>query len=400
MRILIATITAGGGHLAAASALEEAWRGFRPDDAVERIDLLKFFSPLHRKIHSDGYIQLVERAPELWGLVFAKTDSPKVAQSLNKLKRAFPSNSRHRFERHVKHFKPDVVLCTHYLPVELLGQQRRDKEKDGHRKHAGGIHLRDATTRQAPALPGPFVVSIVTDFEAHALWMDSDVDLYCVAAEETKARLVARGASAENIIATGIPIAGKFSGKVDAKAVRKAYGLRDDQRVLLVLSGGFGMGPVAEILEELDKVPKEFQTVVVTGRNEELRRELAAKDRKHPTHVLGFSSNMHELMAVSDLVITKPGGLTSSESLAMGKPLFILNPIPGQEAANSDFLLERGAAAKVNRVEDLPYRVGQLLGSKKLTEMAVAAKALGRPHAARSVCEEVAKRVGREVVSA
>ena len=375
MRILIATITAGGGHLAAAAALEEAWRAFRPEDVVERIDLLKFFSPLHRKIHSDGYIKLVERAPELWGMVFAKTDNPKVARSLNKLKRAFPSNSRHRFERHVKHFKPDVVLCTHYLPLELLGHRR--KEKDGGAR--------------------PMTVSIVTDFEAHALWMDSCVDLYCVAAEETKARLVARGASADNIIATGIPIAGKFSGKVDVKAVRKSYGLRDDQRVLLVLSGGFGMGPVAEILEELDKVPKEFQTVVVTGRNEELRRELAAQDRKHPTHVLGFSSNMHELMAVADLVITKPGGLTSSESLAMGKPLFILNPIPGQEAANSDFLLERGAAAKVNRVEDLPYRIGQLLGSKKLTEMAAAAKALGRPHAARSVCEEVMERVQTEV---
>jgi processive 1,2-diacylglycerol beta-glucosyltransferase len=388
MRILIATITAGGGHLAAAAALEEAWRVFRPGDVVERIDLLKFFSPLHRKIHSEGYIQLVEKAPELWGLVFAKTDNPKVARSLNKLKRAFPSNSRHRFERHVKHFKPDVVLCTHYLPVELLGHRRRDEGKHG--KAAGGVS----------ALPGPFVASIVTDFEAHALWMDSGVDLYCVAAEETKARLVARNASAENIVATGIPIAGKFSGKVDAKAVRKTYGLRDDQRVLLVLSGGFGMGPVAEILEELDKVPKEFQTVVVTGRNEELRRELAAKDRKHPTHVLGFSSNMHELMAVSDLVITKPGGLTSSESLAMGRPLFILNPIPGQEAANSDFLLERGAAAKVNRVEDLPYRIEQLLGSKKLTEMSAAAKALGRPHAARSVCEEVMKRVGRSVESA
>ncbi|HLX72082.1 MAG TPA: glycosyltransferase [Verrucomicrobiae bacterium] len=387
MRILIATITAGGGHLAAAAALEEAWRASRPEDAVERIDLLKFFSPLHRKIHADGYIQLVERAPELWGMIFAKTDNPKVARSMNKLKRAFPSNSRHRFERHVKHFKPDVVLCTHYLPVELLGHERH---KDGSRKTAGGT----------PALPGPYVASIITDFEAHALWMDSGVDLYCVAAEETKARLVARGASAENIVATGIPIAGKFSGKVDTKAVRKAYGLRDDLRVMLVLSGGFGMGPVAEILEELDKVPKEFQTVVVTGRNEELRRELAAQDRKHPTHVLGFSSNMHELMAISDLVITKPGGLTSSESLAMGKPLFILNPIPGQEAANSDFLLERGAAGKVNRVEDLPYRIEQLLGSKKLTEMAAAAKALGRPHAARSVCEEVMKRVGREIVSA
>jgi processive 1,2-diacylglycerol beta-glucosyltransferase len=370
MRILIATITAGGGHLAAASALEEAWRTLRPADTVERIDLLKFFSPLHRKIHADGYVKLVERAPELWGMVFAKTDNPKLARSLTKFKAAFPSNSRAKFARHVKHFKPDVALCTHYLPVELLGHF--DRKKDGIK---------------------PMTVSIVTDFEAHALWMDSGVDLYCVAAEETKARLVARGAEADNVVATGIPIAAKFSSLPDVKAVRKQSGLRDDLPVMLVLSGGFGMGPVAEILAELDKVPNDFQTVVVTGRNDELRRELAAQDRKHPTHVLGFASNMHELMAIADLVITKPGGLTSSEALAMGKPLFILNPIPGQEAANSDFLLERGAACKVNRVEDLPYRIKQLLGTKKLAEMSRSAKSLGRPDAAQEVCRQVLRRM-------
>src|SRR6266851_4557523 len=103
---------------------------------------------------------------------------------------------------------------------------------------------------------------------------------------------------------------------------------------------------------------------------------------------------MHELMAVSDLIITKPGGLTTSEALAMGKPLLIINPIPGQEAANSDFLLERGAAAKVNRVEDLPYRLEQLLGTRKLAEMAKAAKALGRPAAATGICDLVVARCG------
>src|ERR1043166_3558324 len=116
MRILIATVTAGGGHLAAAAALDEAWRALRPGDVVERIDLLKYFSPLHRKIHSDGYLKLVERAPELWGMMFAKTDNPKLARALTKLKRAFPSNSRARFARHVKQFAPDVVLCTPYMP--------------------------------------------------------------------------------------------------------------------------------------------------------------------------------------------------------------------------------------------------------------------------------------------
>jgi processive 1,2-diacylglycerol beta-glucosyltransferase len=177
-----------------------------------------------------------------------------------------------------------------------------------------------------------------------------------------------------------------------ARDVRKSLGLRDDQPVILVLGGGFGMGPVAEILAEMDKVSVFFQTVVVAGRNQELRRALATCDRKHPTHVLGFASNMHELMAVADLIITKPGGLTTSEALAMGKPLLIVNPIPGQEAANSDFLLERGAAAKVNRVEDLPYRLSQLFDSAKMTQMARAAKALGRPRAALDICEAVGKR--------
>jgi processive 1,2-diacylglycerol beta-glucosyltransferase len=262
-----------------------------------------------------------------------------------------------------------VMLCTHFLPLEITG----------------------AMLAKDPAFR-PFTACVVTDFEAHALWMEPSVKLYCVAAEETKARLVARGVKAEEVVVTGIPVSAKFSQAVDAAAVRKAYGLRDDLPTLLVLSGGFGMGPVAEILAELDKIPTPFQTLVVAGRNEELRRELAAQDRKHPTHVLGFVRNMHELMTISDLLITKPGGLTTSEALALGRPLFILNPIPGQEAANSDFLLQHGAAEKANRVEDLPYRLGQLLGSKKLAAMARAAKELGQPAAAKAICREILNR--------
>ncbi len=369
MRILITTITAGAGHLQAAAALEEAWRALRPRDTVEKVDIKKFFSPLHSKIYSDGYVKIVEHAPELWGMVFKKTDNPKLLRRLARLRKKFPTNSTMKFIKHVKQFKPDVVFCTHYLPVELLDKAFEKWES-----------------------ARPLVVSVVTDFEAHALWMGEAVDFYCVAAEETKARLVARGATSENVLASGIPIAAKFSSQPNAAAVRKQYGLRDDLPTLLVLGGGFGMGPVAEILAELDKVASQFQTLVVAGRNEELRRKLAVLDRKHPTHVLGFASNMHELMAVSDLIITKPGGLTSSEALALGKPLFILNPIPGQEAANSDFLLEHGAAAKVNCVDDLPYRLTQLIGAKKLIEMGRAARGLGRPSAAPDICREALRR--------
>jgi processive 1,2-diacylglycerol beta-glucosyltransferase len=280
-----------------------------------------------------------------------------------------------------------VVLCTHFFALGPLGALRA-KEMTRRQK----ARRRPAA---APAPPGPLVVSVVTDFEAHALWMDACVDLYCVAAEETRARLVARGAAAGDVVATGIPIAGKFSAKPDPKATRRALGLRDDQPVILVLSGGFGTGPVAEILAELDKVQAALQSVVVTGHNEPLRQRLAVADWKHPTRVLGFASNMHELMAVADLIITKPGGLTTSEVLAVGKPLLIVKPIPGQEAANSDFLLERGAAVKVGCTEDLPYRLERLLGSRKLAGMARAAKALGRPEAAREVCRLAVERCDR-----
>jgi processive 1,2-diacylglycerol beta-glucosyltransferase len=152
MRILIATVTAGAGHVAAASALQEAWRSLRHDDVVECVDLVKFFSPLHKKLYVGGYVQLVERAPELWGMIFDKTDNPKLLRQLGRLRRALPSSSRNKFEWYLKNFKPDVVLCTHFLPLELLGIFRRNEKSP------------------------PFVVSVVTDFEAHALWMNSCVD--------------------------------------------------------------------------------------------------------------------------------------------------------------------------------------------------------------------------------
>jgi processive 1,2-diacylglycerol beta-glucosyltransferase len=377
VRVLIATVTAGGGHLQAAAALDEAWTTAYPSDEVKRVDLLDLVPKVQRKFYAEGYVKLIAHAPELYELFFNRTDNPKRLRELSTLRRRFAEHTNRKFVGLVNQFKPDVVLCTHFLPLEVLGSLKN----------------RTPSTRAAErsARHHPYVVCVVTDFEAHALWMEPGVDLYCVAAEETKARLVARKVNAESVVVTGIPIGGRFSQPIDAAVVRRRRGLRDDLPTVLVLGGGFGMGPVAEILESLDSIEREFQIVVVAGRNADLRRELAVQDRRHPTHVLGFVTNMHEMMAVADLIVTKPGGLTTAEALALGKPLCILNPIPGQEAANSDFLLERGAAAKVNRVEVLPFRVGRLLGSPKLKEMAACARALGRPDAAAAVCEATAR---------
>src|SRR3954465_12850526 len=360
MRILIATVTAGAGHVQAAAPGEEAPRTLRPKDALQRLDLVSHTPRLYRKVYVDGYVKIVEHAPELYAHVFKKTDNPALVKKLTGFRRTLAHLTTNKFVTQLRKFRPDAVLCTHYLPLEILA------------------HLR-AKAKQPLS---PMTVSIITDFEAHALWMEAGVDLYCVAADETKARLVARGAPDDRVVVTGIPISAKFTSAVDPAIVRKRMGLRDDLPVLLVLGGGFGLGPVGQIIAEINKLPQIVQVVVVCGRNEELRRELSIQERRQPTHILGFVNNMQDLMAVADVVISKPGGLTTSEALAMGKPIFVLNPIPGQEAANSDFLLEHGAAVKVNRVEDLSFRIQQLIGSKKLSEMARSAKSLGKAFAA------------------
>lgn len=366
MRILIATVSAGGGHVAAAKALADAWKVQRPRDEVTCLDVLDFTSSVYRAIHHDTYLQVVEHVPELYALVFKRTDNPELMARLARFRRSFARHVNRPFVEKVQALRPHILICTHYLPAEI----------------AGALRQRDPKFK-------PLVASVVTDFEAHALWMEPVIDRYCVAADETKASLVARGAHADSIAVTGIPIAVRFGERVDEGEARRRLGLRDDLPTLLLLGGGMGVGPLESALAQLDRVEAPFQTLVVTGRNHTLRKELACRDYQHPTRVLGFVSNMHELLAVADLVLSKPGGLTCSEALAAGRALFILEPIPGQESANSDYLLERGVALKVNRVEDIAPRVSRLLGSSRLADMAERARQLGRPHAAAAACQAI-----------
>ncbi len=370
MRVLIATVTAGGGHLQAAAALREAWRALRPRDQVEQVDVLDFSPPVCKKLYEKGYEALVERTPELYGLFFKETNKASLMRRLSWLRRSLARATHEKFIQHLLQFHPAVVFCTHFMPLGILGGLMA-KEPHFH----------------------PFTVCVVTDFEAHALWIEQCLDLYCVAAKETKASLIARGVPPAKLVVTGIPISASFHKKIGLSSVRKRYGLRDDLPTLLVLSGGFGMGPIDKVLAELDRLNRPVQVLAVTGRNKELRHKLVASSHLQPTRVLGFVANMNELMSIADLIVTKPGGLTCSEALAVGKPLLIINPIPGQETANSAFLLKHGAAVKVDRMQDLPRRIDLLLGSQRLREMSRAARAIGHRWAAVDICRMVAKRM-------
>ena len=348
----------------------------RPGDEVRRVDVLDYTPRWYRRIYVKGYVKLIEHAPELYALMFKKTDNPSRIKELTKFRRRSAGVMAAKFVKELVAFQPEVLISPHYLPLEILGGVRSRK------RYRGKV--------------APYTACVVTDFEAHALWMEPCVDLYCVAAEATKARLVARGAESENVVVTGIPIAAKFSFPVNAQAIRNGFSFRAGVPTLLVLSGGFGMGPLREILRELNKIQRELQVIIVCGRNEKLRKQIAAEPTRHRTQVLGFATNMHELMAVSDLILTKPGGLTTSESLAMGKPLVVLNPIPGQEAANSDFLLEQGAAVKVNCLEDLPFKIAHLFDSGKLANLSQAARTIGKPRAAEVICSKVLERASSQ----
>ena len=187
MRILIATVTAGAGHLQAAAALKEAWPLVSPKDEVIQVDVLDHVPKLHRKVYVDGYVKLIEKAPEFWGYLFKKTDNTRAVTRLANWRGKLARHAYRSFAKLLRELAPNVVISTHYLPVEILaGIQRRDP---------------DFKT---------FHACVVTDFEAHALWLEHRVDLYCVAAEETRQSLVARGLEATRVVTTGIPIAQRF----------------------------------------------------------------------------------------------------------------------------------------------------------------------------------------------
>ncbi len=365
MRILILHASVGAGHTRAAQAVAAALALEAPDATVETVDALDLAEPLFKRAYGKGYLKLVEKAPSLFGLLFDLTDKPPKGKSLGDgLRRAVQRWGAGGIMDLILDGEFDAVVHTHFLAPELISALRRDGRID------------------TPQL------TVVTDYDAHRIWAHEPTELYCVASTLAAASLRAHGVPASQIEVTGIPVMPAFALPVDAAAIRKDFGLTGKRPIVVQASGGHGVGPVEETYRALlaAGVPAEF--VVVCGRNEAARKKLASirPPARHRARVLGFTDRMRDLMAVADLLVTKPGGLTVSEALACGLPMALISPIPGQEARNSDYLLESGAAVKANSVAALTGKIDELLSSKtRLREMRRKAKALGRPRAAFTV---------------
>jgi processive 1,2-diacylglycerol beta-glucosyltransferase len=368
MKILLLHASAGAGHRRAAEALSKAFLQARPDAEVRVCDILDHTAEIFRKTYSKGYLDVVRKAPELWGYLYSQSDRRSNEPWRKEVRAAFNKMNTLSFLKFYRDYDPDIAVCTHFMPLQLLTRASRRRKR----------HAR--------------VYCAVTDFAVHALWILENTDTYYVAMEEARRHLIRRGQPAERVKVTGIPIDPVFEQSQPKAEALKALGLPSDLPVVLLLSGGFGVGPTLDLIRAFGQEKPVCRLVVVAGANARLKEEAEAlaKTIRTPVVVHGFVTNIHVMMDACDLVISKPGGLTTSEVLAKGRPMLVINPIPGQEQRNCETVLEAGAAARLFEVEDAYFKVKTLLDDPELLDqMSRRAKRFGHPGAAAAIVTDI-----------
>lgn len=364
-KILLLSVSAGAGHTRAAEAIRA-----HAGDGVQatHLDVMDYVSTGFRKLYTDFYIALVNRMPALWGYLYQATHDAPAHSSMQRLRRGVERLNTRALLKEIAAFQPDAIVCTHFLPAELLSRAIGKGELDC-----------------------PVWVQ-VTDFDLHRLWIQENMAGYFAANEEVAFRMRACGIPAERVHQTGIPIMPAFGQPLSRAACAAQFGLDPARPTLLMMGGGAGLGSLETVAERLLALQGDFQLIVLAGKNAQALAALQQLALRHPGRLLaqGYTNQVERLMACADLVITKPGGLTTSECLALGLPMIVNSPIPGQEERNADFLLEQGVALKAFDAVTLEYRVQLLLREPaRLADMAARARALGRPNAARAVLARV-----------
>lgn len=359
--ILVLSASVGAGHMRAAQAVELALRQLAPGANVRNVDVLTLTNAAFRRVYGKAYLDLVNLAPHVLGYIYDHMDKPRSPDSKrDKLRLAFEKLNLKNFVELMEQGPWDVVVNTHFLPAEIIASLRRD----------GRL--------------GVPQITVTTDFETHRLWVNEPCDHYTTATDEGAAYLRHWGVAGP-VSVTGIPIHPVFSEPKDRAECLRKQGLAGGRPVVLQLAGGFGVGPIAKLFGGILAVEIPLEIVVVAGKNAEAKREIEqlGVPPRHRVKVLGFTDQIDELMCAADVVLSKPGGLTTSEVLARGAAMAIVNPIPGQESRNSDFLLEHGAAIKINNVGTLPMKLTELLKDpRRLESLKTNARRIAKPRAA------------------
>jgi processive 1,2-diacylglycerol beta-glucosyltransferase len=368
-KVLILSVSAGTGHVKAAEALEKVFRQQPGVGEIRNVDALRFTNKLFRDFYSKLYIQLVHKAPTILGFVYRNSDEP---WKTDRMRLMLDRLNTGALERFIAKFKPDITVCTHFLPAEIIS----------YLIGKGKLNAR--------------LSIVVTDLDVHAMWLCRTFHRYFVALEEAKIHLQVLGLPGDNITVSGIPIDPVFAQPPGDRAVMRQEAGFDIHRPLFLVSGGaLGVSPAAGVIEALSRLRRPAQAIVVCGKNAELQADLekqaAEVEQNVPgltIRVIGYTNEMHRWMHMSDLFIGKPGGLTTAECLACGLPMVIVSPIPGQEERNSDQLLEKGIAIKANEFTTLAYKLDALLDDPaRLQAMRDKAILYGRPRAAETIVD-------------
>ncbi|PYE14781.1 monogalactosyldiacylglycerol synthase [Paraburkholderia silvatlantica] len=367
-RILLLSVSAGAGHTRAAEALLAFAQAHPAGVVAAHLDVMDYVPATFRKLYTDLYIEVITSQPALWGYLYRKTDAADPASLPQKVRRAVERLNCRALLAEIARYEPDAIICTHFLPAELLSREIRH----------GRV--------QAP------VWVQVTDFDLHSMWVVPGMSGYFAASDEIAWRLRMRGVPAGSVNVSGIPIMPAFGQPLERVSCAAEFGLDPKRLTFLMMSGGAGLAGLETLAARLLEMDADFQLIALAGRNEAMLASLQALAAQYPGRLFpqGFTHRVERLMACADLAVTKPGGLTTSECLAMHLPMIVTSPIPGQEERNADYLLEQGVALKAVDIGALLYRIRVLLDEPtRLAGMRQRIAPLGRPLAGRVVLDRV-----------
>lgn len=363
--VLILAARYGDGHLRAAKAIALQLLIQNPKLRVGIIDYYRYVSPAFDNSIRWAYLSSVRFAPMVWRWFYSSTQRIEPTSSVQQL---FNQIGMSKFYQAIRDNPPKVIISTYPTAAGVVSTLQKERKLD--------------------------VVNLVvmTDYSVHSQWIHPGVEAYFVGSDDMRQELSDRGIAEQKIIASGIPIDERFREGVDEGAVRAQYGLGTDP-VILFMGGSYMPAKEFErVLQYIDEAPTKHTTLVVAGKGEP-RRQLAEeyqKRSKNPMQVFGFVNNVHELMAVSHLLVSKAGGLTTTESLCRGIPVIVYRPIPGQEDANAEFLARHGVGLRAKSEENVGEMVSYLLEHPwELKQMAVQAKQLGHPDASETIATMV-----------
>lgn len=371
--ILIFYASYGGGHLNAAKSIYECISNDYEKNDIELIDCMKYVNKTVEKVSTAAYREAAKKAPWVWGKIYNDSQKGPLAHLSTRSNKIMAI----KLLQLLREKKPDLIISTHPFSSQMCCYLKRK----------GKITAKIAT--------------IMTDFAPHDQWLvGSDfTDYFFVANDKMKDYLVSRNIDKSKVFVTGIPLSNRFLQKYDRKEILAQYNLEDEKKNILFFGGGeFGLGKsrTFEILDSLIKTSQDMQIIAISGKNEKMKAKFdEIVEKNHATKrvkVLSFTNQVPELMSISDLVVTKPGGMTTTESLASGLPMIIINPIPGQEEENAEFLEKKGVGIWIRKNDDTSKVLHKLFSNPtKLQEMKANTLAIGHPNSTKNICDILLK---------